>query len=314
MVKLAAVEAAPVFLNKSATTKKVCDLILEAGSEGADVIGFPECFLSGYPGWHALISPTNPLVQSLYLRLFESAVEVPGPEVDAISEACKKANVYAVVGVNERRADTTGTLFNTQLIFGRDGALLHKHQKYIPTVGERLIHAPGHTGSKASARTDFGAVSGLICGENGNPLAQYSLGLDYPSVHVASWPHFFGIDHDMSDAIQVAGKAVAFSVGAFVINSAGLVGDEELEAYGTEGEVRDFLLGERRKRRATIYGPGGFVVAGPLEEGSDKEILYADVDLQVVKAVKFPFDYAGHYQRPAIFAHHFKEYLDSPEL
>ncbi len=35
------------------------------------------------------------------------------------------------------------------------------------------------TGSKASARADFGAVRPM-CGENGNPLAQYSVSLDYP--------------------------------------------------------------------------------------------------------------------------------------
>ena len=29
------------------------------------------------------------------------------------------------------------------LTFGPDGALLSRHQKYVPTVGERLVHAPG---------------------------------------------------------------------------------------------------------------------------------------------------------------------------
>jgi nitrilase len=108
---------------------------------------------------------------SLFLELFKQAIEVPGPETKAIGAACKEADIFAVVGINERRPNTTGTLFNTKLFFGRDGALLHKHQKYVPTVGERLVHAPGGTGSKASVTTDFGTLSGFICGENGNPLA-----------------------------------------------------------------------------------------------------------------------------------------------
>lgn len=142
-LKLAAVQAAPVFLNKAATTQKVCDLILEAGQKGADVIGFPECFIPGYPGWVELIPLSGEPAPSLFCELFNQAVEVTGPEVEAIQAACKEANIYAVVGINERRPRTTGTLFNTQLYFGRDGALLHKHQKYVPTVGERLIYAPG---------------------------------------------------------------------------------------------------------------------------------------------------------------------------
>ncbi|KAL0933814.1 nitrilase/cyanide hydratase and apolipoprotein N-acyltransferase [Colletotrichum truncatum] len=311
MLKLAAVEAAPVFLNKTATCKKVCDLIRKAGLHGADIIGFPETFISGYPGWHSLLPQSNPLTQSLYLQLFESAVEVPGPEVSAIQEACKEANIYAVVGITERRPHTTGTLYNTQLFIGRDGALLHKHQKYVPTVGERLLNSPGNTGSQSSVQTDFGTLSGLICAENGNPLAQYALSLDYPVVHVASWPQFFSIGQEMNDVIQIAGKAVAFSVGTFVINSVGLVGDEEIEAYGVDEKIREFLQDERKKRRATIYGPGGSVVAGPLEDPNE-EILYAEVDVKDVNAVKFAFDYAGHYNRPEIFSHHFRKHLVNP--
>jgi nitrilase len=180
-IKLAAVQAAPVFQNKAATTEKVCSLIQEAGKNGADVIGFPEGFIPGHPGWVEVLPLSAEPAPSLFLEQFKQSVEVPAPRTVTIGAACKEANIFAVIGINERRPNTTGTLFNTQLFFGRDGTLLHKHQKYVPTVGERFVHAPGQTGSEVSVTTDFGTLSGLICGENGNPLAQYSLSLDYPS-------------------------------------------------------------------------------------------------------------------------------------
>jgi len=306
-LKLAAVQAAPVFLNKSATTAKVCQLIREAGTEGADVVGFPEGFIPGHPGWVEVLPLSAEPAPSLFLELFREAVEVPGPETDAIGAACREANVMAVVGINERRPNTTGTLYNTQLFFGRDGALLHKHQKYVPTVGERIVHAPGQTGSKASVVADFGTLSGLICGENGNPLAQYSLSLDYPVVHVASWPPHFCPGSDVQGAVATYSRSLASALMCFVINSVAVVGQDAIEKYGADSAIVGFLQAERKKRRSTIVGPGGVVLAGPLEE--EEGIVYAEVDTEGLVKLKYGLDYAGHYNRPEIFAHHFERFL-----
>jgi aliphatic nitrilase len=304
ILKLAAVQAGPVFLDKAATTQKVCSIIREAGQNGADVIGFPEGFIPGHPGWVEVIPLSAEPASSLFCQLFNQAVEVPGPEVEAIQEACKEANIYAVIGINERRAGTTGTLFNTQLFFDRKGTLLHKHQKYVPTLGERLVHTQGQTGSKASVTTDFGCLSGLICGENGNPLAQYSLSLDYPVVHVASWPPHFGPGSDVQAAISVITNGMSMSLGCYVINSVAAVREDAVEMYGLDDKTREFLRAEMSKRRASIIGPGGRMLAEPLS--TQEGILYAEVNVDELIKLKYGIDYAGHYNRPELFAHHFK--------
>ena len=49
-IELAAVQMAPVFLDKESTTQKVCTVIEEAAKHGSTLIGFPESIIPEYPG------------------------------------------------------------------------------------------------------------------------------------------------------------------------------------------------------------------------------------------------------------------------
>jgi nitrilase len=174
-----------------------------------------------------------------------------------------------------------------------------KHQKIVPTIGERVVHTPGTTGHESTVHTQIGTISGLICGENSNPLYQYALALHYPVVHIASWPAHFGPALLMQEVVALVTRGLAYSLKCFVINSVAVVDDNLLEAYGTEPSVRAYLEDARQRGGASIIGPSGQIVAGPMAAGEG--ILYADICANDVIVPKFIHDFAGHYNRPELF-------------
>src|SRR4026207_2164176 len=114
-VKVAAVQAASVFLDREGSTEKACRLIREAGKNGARVIGFPEGFIPAHPVWYHHHSATGAHSNRLATELFKNSVEIPGPETHALAAAARDANAYVVVGVCEKIPGTIGTMFNTQV-------------------------------------------------------------------------------------------------------------------------------------------------------------------------------------------------------
>ena len=59
-VKVAAVQAAPVLLDRDETIGKVVALAEKAAAEGARLVAFPEAFVPGYPDWVWRTRPDAP--------------------------------------------------------------------------------------------------------------------------------------------------------------------------------------------------------------------------------------------------------------
>lgn len=302
-VKVAAVQAASVFLDREGSTEKACRLIREAGRNGARVIGFPEGFIPAHPVWYHHHPATSAIANRLSVELFKNSVEIPGPEVEALCAAARDANAYVVMGVCEKLPDTLGTMFNTQLYVGPDGALIRKHQKIMPTVGERLVHMGGYGDTFGAFTTEFGPVSGLICGENSNPLAVFALTAEGTRIHVMSWPNHFPTSGDpLRNRVAVDSQAFAQMTKAFVISACGTVDERMIEMLQCAPEGEKFLRDPDCSGGSLIVAPNSRIIAGPM--GNEEGILYADCNLELGIMTKLRHDFAGHYNRPDIFQLH----------
>ncbi|GGN20432.1 nitrilase-related carbon-nitrogen hydrolase [Streptomyces fuscichromogenes] len=299
-IRVAAVQAEPVLLDIDGTTDKAVSLIEQAAAENADLIGFPEAFIPTFPNWYETLGE-GAVSRDLDKELFKHSVEVPGAHIEAVADACRRGNINAVIGINERLNGSTGTMFNTQVHISRTGEILGKHQKYVPTTGERYVHGPGQTGHVNAFRTDFGAVSGLICGENSNPLGQYAAATAYPVVHVASWPSYFRPYFPMHHAIQTATAGVAYSLKTYALASVSRISEAYIDAVAATDEDRAYLTEQRALKKGALILDyhGRLLVDG---SGQDAEVVFADLDLEEVLVPKLVLDFAGHYNRPEIFA------------
>lgn len=303
VVKVAAVQAASVFLDREGSTEKASRLIREAGRNGAQLIAFPEGFIPAHPVWYHHHPATSRIANRLSTELFKNSVEIPGPEIEALCAAARDANAYVVIGVCEKLPQTIGTMFNTQVYIGPDGKLIGKHQKIMPTVGERLVHMGGFGDTFGAFQSEFGPVSALICGENSNPLAVFALTAEGTRIHVMSWPNHFPTSGDpMRNRVAVDSQAFAQMSKAWVVSACGTV-DEDMIAkleVGRDGEK--FLRNPDCCGGSVIVSPMSRIVAGPM--GAEEGILYAECSLELGVLTKLRHDFAGHYNRPDIFQLH----------
>lgn len=301
-VRVAAVQAASVFLDREASTEKACRLIEEAGRQGARVIGFPEGFIPAHPVWYHHHAATSAVANRLAVELFKNSVEIPGPEVSALCESARRVHAYVVIGVCEKRPNTTGTMFNTQLYIAPDGSF-RKHQKLMPTVGERLVHTGGFGDTFGAFQTEFGPMSGLICGENSNPLAVFALTAEGTRIHVMSWPNHFPTSGDpLRNRVAIDSQAFAQMSKAFVVSSCGTVDERMIEMLQVNEEGLRFLRNPDCSGGSVIVGPNSRILAGPM--GPEEGIIYADCDLELAIHMKLRHDFAGHYNRPDVFQLH----------
>jgi aliphatic nitrilase len=302
-VKVAAVQAASVFLDREGSTEKACRLIREAGENGARIIGFPEGFIPAHPVWYHHHVATGAIANRLAVELFKNAVEIPGPQTDAIGAAAREADAYVIMGVCEKLPNTTGTMFNTQIYFGPDGRIIRKHQKIMPTVGERLVHMGGYGDTFGAFQSEFGPMSGLICGENSNPLAVFALIAEGTRVHVMSWPNHFPTSGDpLRNRVAIDSQAFAQMSKAFVISACGTVDEHMIAMLQAGPEAEKFLRDPNCCGGSLIVDPLSRIVAGPM--GPEEGILYAECNLDLGIQMKLRHDFAGHYNRPDIFQVH----------
>jgi nitrilase len=290
-VRVAAIQATPVILDAEASVDKAIRLLAEAAEQGAQLAVLPETFVPLYPSnaWARQASSFSGF-DELWERLWENSVDVPGPIVDRLVEACCEHSIHCAIGVNERESERPGSLYNTLLLIGPQG-LLWKHRKLMPTHHEKLFHGFGKGDDLQVTDTPLGRVGGLICWENRMPLARYAMYRGGPQIWLAPTA-------DDSDVWIANMRHIAVESGAFVIG---------VPQYIPRAAFPDDFPVELPER--DVYGRGGAVIvepddgeliAGPLYD--QEGILVADCDLRVGLHAKRWFDAVGHYSREDVLA------------
>ena len=291
LVRVAVVQAASVAFDRKRTLEKALDLTRDAARQGAQLVLFPEAFLSGYPrglDFGAVVGARSDAGREDFRRYFESAVEVPGPVVETLGRAARSNSVHLVMGVIERER---GTLYCCVLFFAPDGTLMGKHRKVMPTASERLIWGYGDGSTLPVFDTPLGRLGAVICWENYMPLLRtymYSQGIEIycaPTAdHRDAWP---------ATMQHIALEGRCFVLGCNQFNRRKDFPASYQTAFGEEPETVISRGG------SCVVDPFGKFLAGP--NFDDETILVAELDRRQLPKAKFDFDAVGHYSRPDIF-------------
>lgn len=287
-VRVTAVQATPVVLDAEATIDKAVELMRKAAADGATLVVFPEAFVSLYPSgaWASAAATWARGANQLWERMWVSSVDVRGPHVQRLADACADLGVHVAIGVNEREDERPGTLYNTLLVVG-PGGVLHRHRKLMPTMHERVFHGQGAGDDLDVVELPGGPrVGGLVCWENRMPLARWRVYEGGPQIWLAPTA-------DDSDGWLASMRHIAIEGGVFVVSvpqyipASAFPDDfplplpEGTDVFGRGG--------------ACIVGPTGDVIAGPLYDAEG--LVTADCDLAFALAAKRYFDVVGHYSR-----------------
>ncbi len=293
-MKIAAVQAAPVFLDAQATTDKALDLLGEAADQGAQLIVFPEVFISGYPIWLRTpsIGTSDELLQIGHTLYIQSSINADGPELAAIHQEARRRGVFVYIGFVER-SESRGSVYASLAAIHPDKGIVGIHRKIKPTFHERLIWSDGDgAGLRTHDWHDF-RLGGLNCYENWLPLARHALYAQGEQIHIATWPGDLDVTQNISQFIAMEGRIYVVSVSG-ILRSGDIPDSFPLKKQVVEG--RKII----NNGGSMIVAPQGEIIAGP---EIDKEcILYAEADIKTVIDARLKLDPAGHYSRDDILS------------
>jgi aliphatic nitrilase len=274
--------------------EKVVRKIHDLGQQGVQFATFPETVVPYYPYFSFVQAPYQIARGREHLKLLDQAVTVPSPATDAISEACREAGVVVSIGVNERDG---GTLYNTQLLFDADGALIQRRRKITPTYHERMIWGQGDGSGLRAIDSKVGRIGQLACWEHYNPLARYAMMADGEQIHSAMYPGSF-LGDLFTEQTEVNIRQHALESACFVVcATAWLDADQQAQIVkDTGGSIGPISGG----CFTAIVAPDGTLMGEPLRSGEG--VVIADLDFTLIDKRKHVMDSRGHYSRPELLS------------
>ncbi|KAH7110548.1 putative nitrilase [Dendryphion nanum] len=303
IVKVAAVQAAPVSFDLTKSLEVVSKLTKNASVAGADLVVFPEGFLSAYPwryAFDATIGTREPRGRRWFKRYLDSSMSIPSPEFRVLQDISKDNNVYLSVGIIEKDG---ATLYCTAVLLDGEGNLINKHRKLIPTAAERLVWGRGAGDGLKVVDTRIGKVGGLICWENYMPAARLSLYQQGIEIYIA--PNADDLPTWIASMQHIAKEGRCFVIS---VNQFCKVSDFPVDYPPFCSDSHDKQPDKSPWTSDSILSHGGSCIVGPLgtflaEPVWDKEdIIYAELRMDDLDESRMDFDAVGSYARPDIFS------------
>jgi aliphatic nitrilase len=295
-LRVAAVQAAPVFLDLDATIDKTISLMREAAGRGAQLVAFPETWIPGYPWWIWLNSPA--MGMRYVQRYHDNSLLVGSAEFGRLLQSCRDLGIWLAVGFSEKAG---GSLYMGQALIDDEGRVVKTRRKLKPTHVERTVFGEGDGTDLAVMETAIGNVGMLCCWEHLQPLSKYAMYAQNEQIHIAAWPSFSvyrGAAYALGPELNTAASQIYAAEGqCFVLAPCALVSKEMHELLCTDDVQRQLLL--QGGGFARIYGPDGAPMGNTLEE-IEEGLVLADIDLGTISLSKSAADPAGHYSRPDV--------------
>ncbi len=295
--KVAAVQAAPSFLDMETGVRRAVDYIEAAAEAGARLVVFPETWLPGYPN-HIWLGPVVWAMQFVG-RYFESSIVAGSDHDRTIAKAARDNDIQVSMGVSERAG---GSLYIAQWHYGEDGKIIKRRRKLKPTHVERTVFGEGDGSDLAVSATAIGRVGQLSCWEHLQPLSKYAMYAQDEQIHCAAWPNlslYEGKAHALSHQVN-NGASMIYAVegGCFVVAACALVSKQQQDIL-CEGDPAREALCPVGGGYTKIYAPDGQSIGTEIAH-TEEGLVTADIDLSMIAYAKATADPAGHYSRPDV--------------
>ena len=299
----AVAHVASEYLNLDMTLQKAISLIKEASENNAQIIIFPEAYLPGFPYWNAINSPLQN--HELFLKLYDNSVSINSTEIKKLRKAAKENNIIVSMGFNECSPTSNGTLWNSNILINEKGNILNHHRKIVPTFYEKLTWSNGDGAGLKVKKTKIGNIGMLICGENTNSLAKYSLIAQGEQIHISSYPAKWPTQtiktgqYNLEETIKMRAGSHAFEGKVFNLVASAFI-DKKTYSILEKYKVKNLdILKNTPPAISAVFNPSGEIEGNYLS--NQESILYTTIDLNdCIKAKQF-HDISGGYNRFDIF-------------
>jgi aliphatic nitrilase len=199
-----------------------------------------------------------------------------------------------------------GCIWNSNVLISDEGQVINHHRKLVPTFFEKLIWAPGDGAGLRVVPTRIGSIGNLICGENTNPLARYSLMTQGEQIHISSWPSVWptrrpaaGGNYDNLAANKIRAAAHSFEAKAFGIVSAACMDEATLKFLNERDPAIANILKATPRAASFFVDPTGAQIGEIMQD--DEGIITCDFDLNKCVEPKQFHDVVGYYNRFDVF-------------